>query len=66
MVVTLLDVNNHWPVSLSEYSRWMEYPEDAGIPHLLDSTFLGNEENIPEIFVHGYLEASDHEQHFKG
>jgi hypothetical protein len=44
----------------------MEYPEDAGIPHLHDSTFLGNEENIPEVFVLGYLEASDHEQHFKG
>jgi len=44
----------------------MEYPGDAGIPHLHDSTFLGNEENIPGVFVHGYLEASDHEQHFKG
>jgi len=39
----------------------MEYPENAGMPLLHDSTFLGNEENIPEVFVHGYLEASDNE-----
>jgi len=44
----------------------MEYTEDAGIPQLHDSTFLANEENIPEVCDHGYLEASDHEQHFKG
>jgi hypothetical protein len=31
----------------------MEYPEDAGMTHLWGSTFQGNEENIPEIFVHG-------------
>jgi len=41
-------------------------PEDAGIPQLHDSTFLGNEENFPEVFVHDYLKASYHEQHFKG
>jgi hypothetical protein len=31
----------------------MEYPEDAGMLHLHDSTFLGNEENIPEVLIHG-------------
>jgi len=44
----------------------MEHPEDAGMPQLHDSSYLGNEENIPGLFVHGYLEASDHEQHFTG